>query len=121
MTAMEVLGNYAIPAMKLDSIKLTEQMNRRIRLTQAQKEMVRERYKRGGVSQRELAKEYGVSRRTIIFAIYPERYEASKERRRRAWADGKYRGYYDRKKHTKAMRDIRKRKRTIKNNELQLT
>jgi hypothetical protein len=97
---------------KLDKEKLPFKLNQRKKLTPQQKEIIKERYKRGGLSQRELASEYGVSRRLIVFCIYPERYELAKSRRRKAWEEGKYRYYYNKEKHRKAMKSIRDRKKS---------
>lgn len=98
---------------KLDKEKLPINLNQRIKLRPEQKEKIREIYKIGNFSQRELAKKFNVSRRTITFAIYPERYELAKERRRKAWAEGKYREYYNKEKHRKAIQSIRLRKKLI--------
>lgn len=65
------------------SIK-NELLDRRVKLTAKEKEEIRQKYWMNGVmasnyklhkavSQRTLAKEYGVSRRTIVFVLYPER------------------------------------------------
>lgn len=50
------------------------------------------------VSQRQLAREYGVSRRLITFIVNPESEERNKELLRENKAKGLYK--YDRKKHT---------------------
>lgn len=98
--------------MNIDNIKLPTNLNKRIALTLEQKKTIREKYKNGEGSMRSLAVDYGVSKRTIQFTVYPERYEAALSRRRSAWADGKYREYYDKEKHREAVADIRRRKKS---------
>ena len=94
-------------------MKLPDSLDRRKKLTDEQKREIRERYHEGGVSMRGLAKDWGVSKRTIQFAVYPERYEAAKQRRRDAWADGKYRGYYTKEEHRLAIKSVRDRKKAL--------
>lgn len=94
-----------------DKLKIQKKDDRRIKLTDADKEEIRYRYLRvGGVSQRELAREYGVSRRSIIFAIYPERREANYKQR---VARGGSKQYYDKDKHTEAIREHRRYKKEL--------
>jgi len=75
------------------------------KLSDADKEEIRYRYlKVGGVSQRELAAEYNCSRRLIVFVIYPDRQKANYQRR----VDrGGSKQYYDKDKHTAAIRKHR--------------
>lgn len=81
------------------------------KLTAEDKEEIRYRYlKVGGVSQRELAREYGVSRRLIIFCIYPERQKANYARRVET---GGSKQYYDKDKSTEATRKHRQYKQTL--------
>ena len=80
-------------------------------MTEDDKEEIRRRYLQiGGVSQRELAREYGVSRRTIVFAIYPERAKENYERRKER---GGSKQYYDREKSTEAKRKHRRYKQEL--------
>lgn len=67
-----------------------ELLDRRVKLTRKDKEDIRELYSLGGISQRELASAYGVSRRLIQFAISPESYEKSKAQFRERRKDGRY-------------------------------
>jgi DNA-binding XRE family transcriptional regulator len=89
-------------------------MSKRAKLTDEQREQIRATYKGGVVSQRELAEEYGVSRRTIQFVLDPEKYERQKDITRanqiRYRAEGRY---YDRDKQREYYRDIRARKRQL--------
>ena len=97
----------------LDKIRLGK-LDKRVKLSHNDKQEIRERYKLGGVSHNELAREYGVSKRSIQFAISPQKYERVKEQRRQRWAEGMYRHYYDKESHREAMRSIRERKKIIR-------
>ncbi len=59
------------------SIK-NEALDKRVKLTLAQKEEIRNSV---GLSQRELARKYGVSRRLIVFTLFPERLKENKVKR----------------------------------------
>ena len=86
--------------------------DRRVKLTPEDKEEIQYRYlKVGGVSQRDLAREYGVSRRLIVFCIYPERQKANYDLR---VSRGGSKQYYDKDKHTKATREHRQYKQDLK-------
>ena len=54
---------------KCEKINLKDGQKASQKLNKEQKEEIYTRYKEGGVSQRELAREYGVSRRLITFII----------------------------------------------------
>ena len=86
-------------------------LKRSAKLSIEDKEEIRHRYlKIGGVSQRELAREYNVSRRLIVFCIYPERL---KENYARRVASGGSKQYYVKEKHTEAMRGHRQYKQEL--------
>ena len=86
--------------------------DRRRKLTPADKEEIQYRYlKIGGVSQRDLAREYNVSRRLIVFCIYPERQKKNYQDR---VVNGGSKQYYCKIKHTEAMREHRKYKQDLK-------
>ena len=79
-----------------DKKKIPMILKKSAKLTPEDKEEIRYRYlKVGGVSQRELAAEYNVSRRLIVFCIYPERLEANYKAR---VAKGGSMQYYDKEK-----------------------
>ena len=86
--------------------------DRRVRLTAAQKQEVRERYK-GGAGIRELARMYDVSRRLVQFVLFPERLEAALLARE---IHGGSKSYYKRRRHTEAMRRHRAHKKEVKEN-----
>ena len=70
-----------------ERIKLSETRDRRRKLTEEDKEVIRHRYKIGDGSQRSLAKEYGVSRTTIQILVNPERAKAVSQRIKEHWKD----------------------------------
>jgi len=71
-----------------------EKLDRRVKLTNAQKENIRTNYfatsEADRPSQRALAKQYGVSHRLIQFILYPERERENKERLRQHQKEGRY-------------------------------
>ena len=76
-----------------------------------QKPEIFHRYMTEAVSQRQLAREYGVSRRLITFIVNPESEERNKELLRENKAKGLYK--YDRKKHTENIRNHRRYKQRL--------
>lgn len=63
--------------------------DRRIRLSEQDKEEMRYRHK-NGESIHSLSKEYDVNKRSVQFVIYPERYEHAKMLARKRRAEGRY-------------------------------
>lgn len=94
---------------KYDNVKLGSAFfDKRSKLLPCQKERIYQMYNvEQGFSQRQLAKMFGVSRRTIQFTIDPSKLDANKERRQER---GGSKIYYDREKHTKAMKKHRHHK-----------
>ena len=90
---------------KSEKIKLSKSQDRRIKLTDEQREEIREKYSTGLYSQRALAKEYGVSRRLITFVIDDTKYQKCKEQFKGRKADGRYKP--DREEWAKTMREHR--------------
>lgn len=95
---------------KIEKTNLPEALDRRIKLRACQKRMVREMHLTGLYSIRCLTKLWGVSRRTIQFVLFPERAELNVELRNKR---GGSRAYYDKDKHTAAIRDHRKYKQSL--------
>jgi transposase len=83
-------------------------LKRSAKLTDKQRAEIRENV--DGLSQRALAKRYGVSRRLITFILNPEKLAENKKRRAER---GGSTIYYDRETHTKAMRDHRRYKKRL--------
>jgi len=99
-----------------------EKLDRRVKLTKAQKEEIRTNYfamnENDRPSQRALAKQHGVSKRLIQFILYPEREQANQERLRQ---HQKERRYYDTEKHRAYTQNHRDYKRSLlENGTLQL-
>ena len=94
--------------------EITQFDDRRRKLTDEQREEIKKLY--GTISQRKLAKMFGVSRRLIIFIGCPEKYKKNLEDRANR---GGSKIYYDCDKHTKAIRKHRHHKHNLdKNNKL---
>ena len=88
--------------------KLRVISDRRVKLSKEDKEKIRQMHDEGW-SIRAIARHFEVDHRTVQFILYPERVEHNKElRRQRLLLDPQR--YYDREKHSEAVRDIRLRK-----------
>lgn len=75
---------------KSEKIKLSPKQDRRIKLNDKQREEIREKYMTGMYSQRNLAEEYGVSRRLITFILDPDKAKKNAEQLKQRRADGRY-------------------------------
>lgn len=73
-----------------EKIKLTREQDRRIKLTEEQREEIRSKYASGLYSQRKLAAEYNVSRRLITFVLDDNKYQRAREQFKERKADGRY-------------------------------
>lgn len=89
---------------------IPEQLSRRVKLSTEQKKIICELYLTGKYSQRELAKEFNVSRRTIQFTLDPDKRKANYARR---IENGGSMKYYDKDKHNKAVRRHRQYKQKL--------
>jgi DNA-binding transcriptional regulator LsrR (DeoR family) len=94
-----------------EKIKIEKtQYDKRVKLTDNDKDLIRTLYATGDHSQRSLAAQFSVSRRTITFAIDPAKREANYQVR---VARGGSRQYYDKEKHTDAIRVHRRYKQQL--------
>lgn len=75
---------------KSEKIKLSKEQDRRIKLSDEQKEEIRAKYATGLYSQRGLAIEYNVSRRLISFVLDDEKAKRAAEQLKERRADGRY-------------------------------
>lgn len=75
---------------KSEKIKLSKEQDRRIKLTDEQREEIKVKYATGLYSQRNLAAEYHVSRRLITFIIDEEKAKRAAEQLKERRADGRY-------------------------------
>ena len=80
------------------------------KLTQEDKDEMRKMYKMGGWSYRTLGIEFGVSKSMAIYAVNPERQKKNYALR---VARGGSKQYYDKDKHTKAMKKHRQYKQEL--------
>ena len=94
--------------MKVDTIKLTQEQDRRVKLTDDQKQEIKQRYDKGGVSLNGLAKEYNVSKKTILLIVNDESKRKNDERIKNHWRD-----YYDKEKHYQAIKNTRNYKKEL--------
>lgn len=96
---------------RTETIKLPKKYDRRIKLTDQQRDEIKVKYATGLYSQYNLADEYHVSRRTISFIINPDKYEISKEQFRERRKDGRYKP--DKETRNKAQRKHRAYKKRL--------
>lgn len=75
---------------KSEKIKLPKELDRRIKLTNEQKEEIKYKYSTGFYSQRKLADEYNVSRRLITFVLDENKAKRNAELLKERKADGRY-------------------------------
>jgi hypothetical protein len=93
-----------------EKLHIPETKDRRVKLTQEDKEFIRDEYKRGGTSHRKLAVKYGVSKRLIGFILNPETLKKNYENR---VARGGSKQYYDKDSHRIAMKTHRAYKQSL--------
>ncbi len=96
--------------LKLDKKKLPKGFDDRVKLTLKQKEEIRIKYKPFIYSYNILAEEYGVSKKLIILICNPDILEKHKRLYKERRKDGRY---YNREKHTKAIRKLREKKKLL--------
>lgn len=63
----------------------------RKKLTDTERETIRNLREEDGVSYARLAKTFGVSKQLVMFICNPDKYEVAKEQRRQRGKDGRYR------------------------------
>lgn len=92
---------------KSEKIKLpSKMMDKRVKLLPCQREMI-VYWTNLGLSQRQLAKMFNVSRRLITFIQDPSKQQRNLERRKESGGSSQY---YDKSKHSQYMKDHRKSK-----------
>ena len=95
---------------KHTDMKIPKSKDKRVKLTDGQKKIIKEMYESGEHSQRILAREFNVSRRTIQFIIDPKKKEENYQRRVER---GGSKQYYDKEKNTEATRKHRQHKQEL--------
>lgn len=73
-----------------EKIKLPEQYDRRRKLTEIQKQEIKDKYSTGVYSLNALAKEYSVSKKSILLTVNPESKRKNDQRIKDHWKE--YRG-----------------------------
>lgn len=96
---------------KTDSIPIkNKELDRRIKLTDADRTQIRILYETGDYSQRKLALMFNVSRRLIGFIINPEKLKANLEAREKR---GGWKQYYNSEEHAKYVKGHRDYKKKL--------
>ena len=75
---------------KSEKIRLSREQDRRVKLNEEQREEICYKYSTGLYSQRQLAREYNVSRRLITFVLDPQKAARNAELLKIRKADGRY-------------------------------
>ncbi len=70
-----------------ETIKLPSEYDRRCKLSDAQKDEIREKYSTGCYSLKNLADIYGVSKKLILITVNPDSKKKSDERIKEHWKD----------------------------------
>lgn len=70
---------------KSELIPLSEEQDRRIKLTKEQKEKIAELYATDQYSLKSLAEQFGVSKKTILLIVNPESAAKAKQYRKDNW------------------------------------
>lgn len=72
---------------KSEKIRLPTEYDRRVKLSAEQKEEIKHKYETGFYSLNGLAKEYKVSKKTILLTVNPESKRKNDERIKEHWKD----------------------------------
>lgn len=94
---------------KSEKIKLKETQDRRKRLTAEQKKEIEELYGTGCYSLNDLARQYNVSKKTILLIVNKKSAERAKEYRKEHWKEWQRKG----EEHAEAIRKTRKYKQEL--------
>ena len=97
---------------KSEKIKLKGLQDRRKRLTDSQREWIKELYKTGGYSLNDLAKEFDVSKKTILLIVNKDSAERAKQYRKEHWREWQRKG----EEHNKAIMNTRRYKNELYRN-----
>ena len=91
---------------KSDKIKLSELQDRRKKLSNEQREEIKELYSTGCYSLNKLAKQFEVSKKTILLIVNEESAERARQYRKENWKEWQRKG----EEHNKAIANTRKYK-----------
>ena len=96
---------------KSDTLPINNpKLDKRVKLTDEDKNNIAEEYATGNTSLNKLAAKYGVSKRTIHFIVSPEKKERAKQQFKERQQDGRY---YDKEKHKGYMKVHRDHKKEL--------
>lgn len=101
-------------AFETKKIKMPKNLDRRIKLTDDDKERIKIRHNEGE-SIHGLSRAYNVNRRLIQFVLFPERLELNKQLRAKR---GGWKQYYNKEYNTKAIREHRQYKQSVLQNKI---
>ena len=82
--------------------------DKRIKLSDADKEEIKQKYSLGTYSMRGLAREYNVSHKMIGYVLNPDKYKEDLEKNRQRRKDGRYYDRIKQREQTKAYRHHKK-------------
>lgn len=91
---------------KSEKIKLSREQDRRVKLTDKQREEIKELYGTGFYSLNDLAKKFECSKKTILLIVNKDSAEKAKQYRKEHWKDWQRKG----KEHNKAIKNTRRYK-----------
>jgi hypothetical protein len=91
---------------KSEKIKLSREQDRRVKLTDEQREDIRKLYGTGCYSLNGLAKQYNVSKKTVLLIVNEESAEKAKQYRKEHWKEWQRKG----EEHNKAIKNTRRYK-----------
>jgi predicted DNA-binding protein YlxM (UPF0122 family) len=94
---------------KSEKIRLNEVQDRRKRLTTEQRKEIEELYATGCYSLNDLAKQYDVSKKTILLIVNKESAEKAKQYRKEHWREWQRKG----EEHAEAIRNTRRYKQEL--------
>lgn len=88
---MEDCGGKNMPY-KSEKIKLSESQDRRRKLRNEQKEKIKKLYETGTYSLNQLAKKFGVSKKTILLTVNPNSADKAKQYKKENWKNWQRKG-----------------------------
>lgn len=94
---------------KSEKIKLPEEYDRRRKLTEEQKQEIKDKYSTGFYSLNSLAKEYSVSKKSVLLIVNPESKRKNDQRIKDHWRDYQETG----EAHAKTIREHRHYKQSL--------
>jgi len=95
---------------KHTKFKIPKKLDKRVKITDKDRDKIRELYAAGGTSHRKLAIEFGVSKRLIQFILNPEKHQENLDKRKER---GGSKMYFNKDKHTDAMKKHRRYKQEL--------